>query len=193
MTRIEYRDLSSRIPKEPFPAKPRILYTAGTTYSRIEEQPDPTRAIHGLIIVNEPDVWMVNLLDRRAQHFVDRGPTFVVHHNVLPRHTSPNEFAPLEFGKELDFFRSKKAKTLPLKSVDGQRCKPFELRHYAYRLVLYVRTDKSIPFQLEIFKDEKNIISVRYMSYQTGLPFNQALFKPPPDVAITEGKANSVQ
>jgi hypothetical protein len=28
------------------------------------------------MIINEPEIWMVNLLSKTAQHYVDSGPTF---------------------------------------------------------------------------------------------------------------------
>lgn len=80
MTRIEYRGISPKTPADSFGAKLKVPYIAGTTYSRIEEQFDPAEGIHGLIVVAEPDIWMVNLFPRIAQHIVDSGPTFITHH-----------------------------------------------------------------------------------------------------------------
>src|ERR1700730_2128721 len=76
MTKLAVRLESADIPAESFAAKPKVMYRAGTGYCRTEELPDPEHGIHGLMILNEPDAWMVNLLTKTAQHFVDPGPTF---------------------------------------------------------------------------------------------------------------------
>jgi hypothetical protein len=190
MTRIEYRLIAPTIPAESFGAKPKILYIAGSGYSRTEEQPDPAQGIHGLVICAEPDIWMVNLIPRVGQHVIDPGPTYVVHHNILSA-TAPKEFATLEFGKEIAFFRGHEASPLEAQVLEGQRCEVSEFRYADFRAVLYVREDTHQPFHLDVFRDARPLISVRYLSYQTGLPFDRALFKPPTGVAFKapdEGK-----
>jgi hypothetical protein len=57
MTRIVSRFFSPEIKPDSFAAKPKILYIAGTSYSRTEEEPDPEQHLHALLIANEPDVW----------------------------------------------------------------------------------------------------------------------------------------
>ena len=189
MTRIECRNIFPKMPADSFGAKPKILYIAGTTYSRIEEQPDPAEGIHGLIICAEPDIWMVNLFPRTAQHIVDPGPTFITHHDILDR-DAPKEFSSLELGKEIEFFRSHHATPLEAQSLDGQRCEASEFTHANYRVVLFVRADTHQPFHLDVFRDGKAFFSIRYLSYQPDLPFDPALFTPPADITITEAKPN---
>lgn len=192
MTRIEHRYISPGIPADSFGAKPKILYIAGTTYSRTEEQPDLPLGIHGLIICAEPDIWMVNLIPRVAQHIVDPGPTFVTHHNILDR-DAPKEFSTLEFGKEVQFFSTHRAKPLTPQSLDGERCEVSEFRHEAYRIVLFVRADTHKPFHLDVFRDDKPFFSIRYLSYQTDIPFDANLFKPPAGVTIQEAERNNTK
>jgi hypothetical protein len=187
MTRIEYRNISAEIPADSFGAKPKVLYIAGSTYSRTEEQPDPPLGIHGLIIGAEPDVWMINLIPRVGKHLVDPGPTFITHHNILD-FKAPKVFSSFEFGKEIQFFSEHKAKALAPQSLDGQACEVSEFRGEQYRLVLFVRTDTHQPFHLDIFRDDKPFFSIRYLSYQTNLPFDASLFKPPAGVTIQEAK-----
>src|SRR5438045_7621317 len=59
--KIVSRFISSEIPPNSFAAKPKTIYIAGDSYSRVEEEPDREHGIHGLIIVSEPDSWMINL------------------------------------------------------------------------------------------------------------------------------------
>lgn len=89
--------------------KPKRIYRAGTRYCRTEENPDIQNGIHGLMIINEPDVWMVNRLDKSARHIIDTGPTYNCR---MPMFINGAEdmkktLAELEFGRELDFFRPK--------------------------------------------------------------------------------------
>src|SRR5205807_655404 len=116
-------------------AKSKVYYIAGKTYSRVEEQPDPAENVHELIVCAEPDMWVINLLSRTAQHVVDPGPSFVVHHKLLDE-GAPKEFSTLEFGEEIGFFRSHHAAALKAQSVDGQRCEASELKHDSFRMVL---------------------------------------------------------
>src|SRR5882724_1033467 len=76
MTVVSARLRHPEVPDQSFGAKPKVYFRAGTRYCRIEEEADPQNGIHGVMIINEPDVWMVNLLDKSAKHFVDTGPTF---------------------------------------------------------------------------------------------------------------------
>jgi hypothetical protein len=78
VTRIVTRYLSPVIQPGSFGAKPKTLYIASDGYSRTEEEPDPEQGVHGLIIVSEPDVWMINLFDHTGRHIVDPGPTYNV-------------------------------------------------------------------------------------------------------------------
>lgn len=187
MTRIVSRFFSPETKPDSFGAKPKTLYIASNCYSRSEEEPDPEQRLHGLIIVSEPDIWMINLFDHTGRHIVDPGPTFVVHHNILDRE-APKEFATLEFGKEVAFFRSSKATALPSQEIDHVRCAASEIRVSPFRVVLYTRSDTHVPWQLEVHKDGKLDFGVRYLSYETNLRFNPDLFRPSSGISMTEEK-----
>lgn len=185
MTRIEFRRISPNILPNSFGAKPTILYVAGPTYSRIEQQPNPEKSIHQLIVCTEPDIWMINLFNRTGRHLVDPGPTFIAHHNILDREPL-QEFSTFEYGKEVEFFRVHNPTTLDVHSLDGQPCNVTEVTISNYRAVLFVRSDTLVPFHLDVFKNGMPFLSVRYLDYQTNLPFVPALFAPPTDIEISE-------
>lgn len=172
-----------------FATKPKTLYIGGGKYSRVEEEPDPERHIHGLTICREPDIWMINLDGHRGQHLVDPGPTYVTHHVIIGR-AAPGDLRALEFGKEREFFQQHRATRLESRVLEGVWCEVSELVHDSYRLTLCLRSDTHLPFQLDVIKDGKAEFSVRYLTYDTEFPFNSALFKPPGDIAITEAKSN---
>jgi hypothetical protein len=64
------------IPAGSFASKPKIFWCASSQYCRIDEEPDPEHGIHGRLLINEPDAWLLNLADSTAKHMVDTGPTF---------------------------------------------------------------------------------------------------------------------
>jgi hypothetical protein len=64
MTKIVTRAISPDIKPGSFAAKPKTMYLAGKKYARVEEDVDIENKIHGLIIANEPDSWIINLVDK---------------------------------------------------------------------------------------------------------------------------------
>ena len=86
MTKITVQLDGTEVPQDSFARKPKTIYRAGNTYCRIEEPPDAEHNIHGLLIVNEPNAWMVNLANKTAQQTLDPGPTFNCH---LPIFSGP--------------------------------------------------------------------------------------------------------
>ena len=115
MTKVVVQLQSPDVPADSFAAKPKTMYRAGTQFCRIEEEPDAEHGIHGLMIINEPDAWMINLVTMTAQHFVDPGPTFNCRLQIFAREARDlpedegKQIAGLEFGYELEFFKSKGA------------------------------------------------------------------------------------
>src|SRR5712692_8492024 len=77
MVRIVTRDATPGIDPQSFAALPKTLYRVGNARGRVEEMPDAARGVHGLIVVNEPDGWIVNLHDKSGRHVVDPGPSLI--------------------------------------------------------------------------------------------------------------------
>src|ERR1700674_1668882 len=115
MTKVEVTLQSPDVPTGSFAAKPKVFYRAGNRYCRIEEAPDPEQGIHGLMIINEPDFWMVNLLAKTARHGVDPGPTLNCHLPIFAEGSPQSldeetkQIRQLEFGQEAEFFKAKGA------------------------------------------------------------------------------------
>ena len=72
MMKVVTRDTAPNTPSGSFPSKPKTLYRMGETYGRLEEMPDSDQGIHGLIVVAEPKVWMINLWDKTGRLILDR-------------------------------------------------------------------------------------------------------------------------
>src|SRR5262245_35832646 len=74
MVRITYANVAPGLDPRSFAAQPKTLYRLGSKYGRIEERADAVRGVHGLVVVQEPDIWTIDLMKRVGQHIVDAGP-----------------------------------------------------------------------------------------------------------------------
>jgi hypothetical protein len=72
MTHLIVQLSGAGIPADSFAAKPKVYWRAASQYCRIDEEPPPENGIHGRMIVNEPDAWLVNLADNTAKHVRSR-------------------------------------------------------------------------------------------------------------------------
>jgi hypothetical protein len=197
MTKIVYRDISTNILSNSFAAQPTALYRMGEKYNRSEEAPDPVLGIHGLIIMNEPDAWMINLMDKTGTHMVDGGPTYVVHDCIVsPPNKSQAEFqafttssiSGFEFGKEMEFLKKHKAKKSGPLSIGGVSCDRYELTIDGYLIDLFAKNGTETPYQLKVSKEQTQISYLRYDTYRTDLQPDLSLFKPPAGIKISEAQ-----
>lgn len=178
---------SPEIPKESFAAQPKRIYRAGTQYCRTEENPDLQNGIHGLMIINEPDVWMVNRLDNTARHIVDSGPTYRCR---MPMYVNSNDMkaplAELEFGHELDFFRPKSAAPTPGPVLLGKATMVYNANISDSQLFLFTAVESGVPVSV-VRQTEKTREIFWYGEFQE-LPFDSKLFSKPEGVKIEELK-----
>ena len=127
MIELTVKRESPEIPKDSFAAQAKRMYRAGTGFCRIEENPDLENGIHGLVIMNEPDSWLINRLSKTAKHMVDPGPTFNCR---MPIFATAEEIksaddinkpsVQLEFGRELEYFRPKSSAPTPGPELQGK-------------------------------------------------------------------------
>jgi hypothetical protein len=197
MTKIIYRDISTNLLLSSFAVQPKVLYRMGEKYDRSEEAPDPVLGIHGLIIINEPDAWMINLMNKTGTHMVDGGPTYVVHDYIVSA-PDPNQsqaefqafktssISGFEFGKEMEFLKKHKAKKSGALSIGGVLCDRYELTIDGYSIELFAISGTEIPYQLKVSKEQAQISYLRYDAYRTDLQPDLSLFKPPSGIEISE-------
>ncbi|HVN93127.1 MAG TPA: hypothetical protein VMT38_05505 [Terracidiphilus sp.] len=196
MTKMMVQLAGTDIARDSFAAKPKIFYRAGTTYCRVEEQPDPENGIHGLVIINEPDIWMVNLADQTARHYVDDGPTFNCHMPIFGDRSSgmPKEVATqigaLEFGFEMEFFKGHGAvrEPGPVLQIGGQpvQTNGYRLHFGDWMVALFTGGDVEKPAAVAMFHGEEHF-TYYYAGYDL-LPFDATLFAKPSGVKIEEEK-----
>jgi hypothetical protein len=189
MTKIVSRDTSPDTPRSSFRAKPKTLYRIGDTYARVEEELDPALNMHGLIIVSEPKIWMINLLDRTGQLIIDPGPTYVFRAPIIPP-DSPNQESPLrgfEFGQEYEFLRDNNA-TLTKEILQGKTYDKLYLKKDGISISLLSHTGEDRPYRVIIFKGKQLALQVDYDYYKRDLEPQMFLFEPPKGIQIFEAK-----
>jgi hypothetical protein len=193
MTRLVVRLQSPDIPKESFAAKPKVIYRAGTGYCRIEELPDEQHGIHGLMIINEPDTWMVNLLAKTAQHYLDSGPTFncrlpifVSGEDVKSAEDLKKPVFHLEFGRELAYFEAKGATSTEGPILQGSSTRAYTTTLGDSQLYLFTAGTPERPSAIALQRGNGRDM-YWYAAYEQ-LPFDARLFAKPRDVKIEEVK-----
>jgi len=187
MMKIVTRCTAPDVPATSFGAQPKTLYRLGETYGRSEEVPDPNMRLHGLMVIAEPKVWMINLWDKTGRLIIDPGPTFVFRAPVLSPE-QPNQQPSLrdfEFGTEYDFLRSHGAReekvTLGEKTFDKLS---LSLEGYTITLLSHQGTQR--PYRVIVLKGDKIIDQYDYDEYTRDLEPQMDLFEPPRDVRIEE-------
>jgi len=181
MLYVEYRLVSKQITPESFDAQIKKVWRLGGEYLRFEDAPNPQTKIHGLIIVAEPDIWIVDRNTNQGQHTVDPGPTFKIHFPLLASETS-EKLRQLEFGHELEFFQENGAKDMGVQEVDGLKCKLFRLETDDREATLFLKTDDT-PLQISV-KSADYEYTVRFLRYDAQRRPDKSLFQLPSGVQL---------
>jgi len=192
MTKLTVRLQSPNVPKESFAAKPKLMYRAGNGYCRTEELPDPEHGIHGLMIINEPDIWMVNLLAKTAQHLVDSGPTFNCQmpmfggDDVKSAADLKNPLLELEFGQEIAYFKGKGAAPKKGPVLRDKPTTAYAADIGDSQVFLFTTGTPERPWAVVRQHGETREI-FWYGTYEQ-FPFDAQLFAKPADVNIEEAR-----
>jgi hypothetical protein len=153
MTKVVVRLQSPDVPEGSFAAQPKTMYRAGTRYCRIEEMPDSERGIHGLVVINEPDAWLINLVTKTAQYQADPGPTFncrlpVFADDVKSTTDAGGQIKGLEFGRELTYFQGRGATSRPGPILQGESTKAYTVEIGDSQLLLFTTGTPEKPVAL---------------------------------------------
>ncbi len=192
MTKLTVRLQSPEIPEMSFAAKPKTMYRAGNGHCRTEESPDIERGLHGLMIVNEPDIWMSNLLTKSARHFVDPGPTFNCHlpmfHGGQAKSVSDStdSLLDLEFGRELNYFRGKGAAPKQGPVLRDKPTNVYSVEVGDSQLLLFTTGNPERPWA--VTRQHGNNREMYWFGTYEQLPFDPKLFAKPEGVRIEEVK-----
>jgi hypothetical protein len=182
---------SPDVPERSFSTQPKTMYRAGTRYCRIEEQSDIEHGIHGLVVINEPDAWLVNLVTKTAQHRVDRGPTFncrlpIFTFDLKSGEELSSQLMKLEFGQELVYFRIKGTTAEEGPILQGKTTKSYTIQVDDSRLQLFTSGTPEHP--IAVARQHANRRDVYWYESYEEIPFDPKLFTEPDEVKVENGK-----
>ncbi len=183
LTKIRIRFLAANLGDDSAAAEAKTLYFAGQRYARIEEA--RSGGVHA-IVVNEPNIWVVNISAKTGIHSKNPGPDLEVHNPILGP-DGPEELFDFEYGQEIAFLQRIAKKSAEPKDIKGKSCNLWEAQVRNYRIQMQVDRSNH-PVELAVYKDERVQFRVEYLEYITGLPFDAALFAPSPDFQISEAE-----
>ena len=192
MLKLEVRLQSPDAPTGSFASLPKVMYRSGTRHCRVEEAADPQNNIHGLLITNEPDAWVVNLATSAAQHFVDQGPTFNCRlpifsdEDAVSAKDSSLRILALEFGGELAYFKSKGAIPKPGPVLQTKQTISYEVQVGPTTLKLFTYGPQEFPLAVSRQRGDK--LETFWYSGYGPLPFDPKLFAKPERIKIAEQK-----
>ncbi len=180
MLKLEVALQSPDAPAGSFATKPKVMYRAGTRYCRIEEAPDADRGIHGLLIINEPNYWMINLFAFSGKHGVDPGPTFDCRMPIFPETTGSN----FEFGHELDYFQAKGKTGRPGPVMQGKQTFAYRFDVGDSSLALFTYGTPERPLAVARLRGDKSDI-LWYRGYGE-MTFDPTLFEKPANIKVED-------
>jgi len=188
MTKITTKIIEPKPESGSFEAQEKVWWRAGTKYARVAEAPDPKNHIHGLAIIKEPDVWMINLFEKSGRHSIDPGPTFNVHLPIFPE-PSGNKMKvnELEFGNEVEFFQKNDAKQTSGELLDGKTTIRHDLILGDIRVVLWTDAKSKKPVRISLVQSAQRE-TIAYVAYDDELVFDPTLFLPPTGIAVVDSK-----
>jgi hypothetical protein len=162
-----------------FAAKPRTLYRQGERYGRVEEPLNPRTGTQLVFVVNEPDVWVADLVSKRGEHALDPGPSYVFRAQIFGEAASNNTvIRGIEFGCEARAMRAAGAKETMVDHETFGRVTQLEHTEASEKIVVLL-DGKSKPKRLELYYEDKLAFAMNYAEYNDTLPFNPTLFQKP--------------
>ena len=189
MTKLVVRLESAEVKLGSYAAQPRTFYRASTSYCRVEEADDPDNDRRGVVIMNEPHIWVVNLVSGQARHLVSPGatrcrmPIFTVEEvKAAPDLRQP--LLDLEFGRELEYFKKKAGQPEAGPVLHDKPTNSYNVKLDNAELLLYSGGTPEVPLVV-ILKKGASQYTYAYDSYSQ-LPFDGKLFSKPEGVKIRE-------
>ena len=181
MTRIVVRLTGPGIKAGSFAALPKTIYRAGERYARIEDPPDARQKIQKLTVVDGPDAYSANLIDKKGTHAVVDG----VASNTLrlpivlpldPQHRL-GKLDSIEFGAEYDFFKAARAVKQAGPPINAKPTDSYLLRTPEGPASLIVRGGSDVPVFLS-WQSSGGTYKYEFITYED-VPFQRNLFAKP--------------
>lgn len=189
MVRATIRNATPDLDPNSYDAQPKTYYRLGTRYGRLEEALNKEHGLHPLTLVNEPDMWMVNLLNKKGRHKLDKEAPQHFHVPILWVPGGPEFLKGFELGCELEYVKAKSGAAPPKpEQLDGHTYDAYTATSGEHKIVLLVDPATGKPFSATSLQSGRVLIHVRYVDYAVGLEPDLSLFVPPKDVRFLESK-----
>jgi hypothetical protein len=171
-------------PKGHFVRVPKTLYRYGERYGRIEEARNPETRLHLLIVVSEPDIWIVDLAGRRGDYQKDNGPTYYFRSVIFGDPSIRSRLInSLEFGCEIEWLRQAGAKITPASHPEFGAVQKITYSEGDETMQLFAQS--GVPKRLEIHRNGTLYVAVNYLEYVPGMRFDKSLFSRPTGIAFS--------
>lgn len=185
MLRVVFRDATPGLDPDAFAAKPKTIYRLGNRYGRLEEEPDRENGIHGLVVVNEPDIWMVNLATRTGRHIVDTEDPYRFHASVLGNPDSPEFVQDFEFGCELKYMTERGVQPVSA-PIDTRRLESYSVTERDVTLRMAFDPVAKKPVIAALYESGELITFLKYIQYDSDLEPLLDLFDRPSGIQIVD-------
>lgn len=172
------------LPPTHFARAPKTMYRYEQNLARVEEQADPVSGVRLLMIVHEPDIWVIDRAKNTGEHTVDPGPTYRVRMRIFPDSVKSQAIRDLEFGCEVQMMTKAGAKTRTEGDVTM-----YELADGKETALLKTDTASGKPLRVELYYGDKRMAALDYKQYAMTTPVDELLFSKPEGVQISEKPA----
>ena|SRR5271165_4076079 len=189
MTKMIVSYESPTVPQGSFLSQPVTMYRSGNQYCRREEPPNPAEHAQWLTIAHEPDSWTVNLMKKKAEHFVDPGPKIecrmpIFRDKQVKSDRDTNPFLELEYAQELDYFKGKGVAPKQGPVLREKQTTAYATQIADWQVTLYTAGTPERPWALTRQRG-KTTQTYWYDLYEQ-VPFDPQLFVKPEGVKIQE-------
>ena len=192
LTRIVYRNVSPGLAAEAPQAQPRTLWRQGALFLRSELQPTPGAPSEPLVIVAEPEIWMIDPVKRSGQRSLDPGPMMFVSAPILAMPEVPAAFRALEFGCEAAFIAAHAPQPAGNLNWGSRPAARHVLADGGHTLTVIMDRRSKRPLMLTYDRDGATVIALRYDDYDDKQPPQKGLFAPPRGMKITDVPGTAV-
>ncbi len=180
MTKIVVRLMGPGIKSGSFAALPKTIYCAGDRYARIEDPPDARQKIQKLTVINGPDAYSANLIDKKGTHAVDGGASNSLRLPIVlpldPQHKL-GKLDSIEFGAEYEFFKAAGAVKEAGPAVNAKPTDSYVLKTPEGPATLIVRGGTDVPVFLS-WQTGAGTYKYEFITYDD-VPFQPDLFAKP--------------
>jgi hypothetical protein len=181
---IEVKKIDPKPDPMSFDSEPVSYWCAGSGHGRIDMAPDDKNGMHELIIMNDPNVWMIDLNSKSGRHIVDHSPPLVVHFQVFGPTIPFEKGKPnLEFANEVEYFKYRNAKVSAGPTLAGRKTISYECTVEGKKLSLLTDTSAR-PLRITYSGADAHEI-LEYLRYDE-VPSDAAYFEAPAGIKIAE-------